>query len=71
MEGALTDDIVFANEKLFTVEAKLNYQNDRALGKSLADITDSRTICSVLRQKVFAADSGVQFLLEREIVNNN
>ena len=40
-----TDDIVFTDEKLFTVEAKFNRQNNRVLTKSSADIEgSSRTV---------------------------
>ena len=36
-----TDEIVFTDEKLFTVEAKFNRQNNRVLAKSSADIEGS------------------------------
>ena len=39
-----TDEIIFSDEKLFTVEAICNRQNDRVLAKSFADIPDSRKV---------------------------
>ena len=45
-----TDEIIFTDEKLFTVEAKFNRQNNRVLAKSSADIEgSSQTVFS--RQK--------------------
>ena len=37
-----TDEIIFSDEKSFTVEAICNLQNDRVLAKSFADVSDSR-----------------------------
>ena len=37
-----TDEIIFSDEKLFTVEAICNQQNDRVQAKSFADVPDSR-----------------------------
>ncbi|XP_076044989.1 uncharacterized protein LOC143027560 [Oratosquilla oratoria] len=38
-------EIIFSDEKLFTIEAQFNNQNDRVYAKSLADIKDSvRTV---------------------------
>ena len=39
--GTDTSEILFSDEKLFTVEAICNRQNDRVLAKSSADIPDS------------------------------
>lgn len=39
--GTDTDEIIFSDEKLFTVESIFNRQNDRVLAKSSADIPDS------------------------------
>ena len=39
--GTDTDEIIFSDEKLFTVESSFNRQNDRVLAKSSADIPDS------------------------------
>ena len=36
------DKIIFSDEKLFTVEAICNQQNDQVLAKSFADVPDSR-----------------------------
>ena len=38
--GTDTDEIIFSDEKLFTVESSFNRQNDRVLAKSSADIPD-------------------------------
>ena len=38
------DEIIFSDEKLFTVEAICNRQNDRVLAKSFADVPDSRRV---------------------------
>ena len=38
------DEIIFSDEKLFTVQAICNRQNDRVLAKSFADVPDSRRI---------------------------
>ena len=38
------DKIIFSDEKLFTVEAICNRQNDRVLAKSFADVPDSRRV---------------------------
>ena len=37
-----TDEIIFSDEKLFTVEAICNQQHDRVQAKSFADVPDSR-----------------------------
>ena len=39
--GTDTNEIIFSDEKLFTVESIFNRQNDRVLAKSSADIPDS------------------------------
>lgn len=40
-DGTDTDEVIFSDEKLFTVEAICNRQNDRILAKSTGDIPDS------------------------------
>ncbi|XP_076044978.1 uncharacterized protein LOC143027553 [Oratosquilla oratoria] len=37
-------EIIFSDEKLFTIEAQFNNQNDRVYAKSLADIKDSQGV---------------------------
>ena len=47
--GMDTSEIIFSDEKLFTVEPICNQQNDRVLAKFSADISDSTR--SVFRQQ--------------------
>ena len=39
-DGTQKRDIVFSNEKLFTVEAKFNSENDRVLAKKCDNIPE-------------------------------
>ena len=48
-----TDEIIFSDEKLFTVEAICNRQNDRVLAKSFADIPDSRRRVFICQKLLF------------------
>ena len=43
--GTTEQEIIFSDEKLFTIEAQINNQNDRVYAKSSADIEHSmRTV---------------------------
>ena len=46
-----TDEIIFSNEKLFTIEAICNRQNDRVL--SFADVPDSRKRVFICQTPLF------------------
>ena len=48
-----TDEIIFSDEKLFTVEAICNRQNDRVLTKSFADVPDSRRKVFIRQKPLF------------------
>ena len=47
--GMAEQEIIFSDEKLFTIEASINNQNDRFYAKSSADIKDS--VKTVFRRK--------------------
>ena len=42
-DGTKLGDVIFSNEKLFTVEAKTNKQNDRVLANSSKDVSEELT----------------------------
>ena len=57
--GTPTDEIVFSDEKMFTVEAQFNPQNDRVLARHLEGIPEDMLIV-YCRQKPAPSSFGLQ-----------